>query len=184
MITEIIILGVAIGGYMLYKSSNKEPVPKKQTTNISNEVFKMTVAMQGTPQSLEERAKYEEDVKRSTYERNFQKKHALLLKVIFFIVKADSTFTKQEKEIVKELFEKLEDNNQYLTDRFLEYVYKKQKVTSIQAFKLNVNKLLISQTLDVDLLDFAKKIINTQKIIHPSEQEILDYLEKKSDENK
>ncbi len=131
----------------------------KNANVYKNNDSSFTVSMKGSSQSKNEREKYEEDVRRSIYEGEFQEKHATLLKVIFYIVRADSTFNKQEKVIVKELFEKLEENNQYLTDRFLEYVYRKLKVTSIQAFKLNVNKFLKSNEYDLALTFLCKKKI-------------------------
>lgn len=182
--STIIIIGIIIFIIFLVLKSLSNGKSNQTTNKEYDDALKMTVTLTSPEQSKEEREKYEEDVRRSTYGRKFQEKHETLLKVVFYIVRADSTFNKQEKVIVKELFEKLEENNKYLTDEFLEYVYRKHKVTSVQAFKLNVNKILKSDEYDIDLLDFAKKIIDTQKTIHPSEQEILDYLEKKSREDK
>ncbi len=113
------------------------------------------------------------------YYNTFISKYEIVLKVLLYIVRCDGTFNHREKAIVKELFENLEKNNELLTDKLLEKIYKNFQTPSLQSFKIAVGKLISNNEYKIDLLTITKNIISTQKTIHHNEKEVLEYLEKK-----
>ncbi|PHO10306.1 hypothetical protein CPG37_04470 [Malaciobacter canalis] len=127
-----------------------------------------------------EKRQQEKEIQEEYYEE-FIDKYKALLKVILYIVKCDGTFNAKEKAILKEIFENLEKNNDLLTDKLLEKVYKNIPMPTINSFKQNVGKLIQNDEFKINFYTLTKNIIETQKSIHPSEQEILDYMKIKYD---
>jgi len=120
----------------------------------------------------------EREIKEEYYEE-FMQKYAVLLKVLMYIVRCDGTFNQREKAIIREIFENLENNNDLLTDKMLNRVYKNVDMPTYKSFQNSVSKLLKDESIDIDLIDIAKNIIATQKSVHENEEQLLKYLENK-----
>jgi len=125
------------------------------------------------------REQQEEKAIQEEYYADFMQKYAVLLKVLIYIVRCDGTFNQREKAIVREIFENLENNNERMTDKMLNRVYKNVDMPSYKSFQYMVSKLLNDNNIDIDLLQITQNIIATQKNIHPNEEQVLKYLEKK-----
>lgn len=122
----------------------------------------------------------EEKAIQNDYYESFIDKHKVLLKVLMYIVKCDGSFSQREKAIIKEILENIEDNNELLTDKVLEKIYKNTPLPTLQTFKINVGKLLADEKISIDLVEITKNIIATQKTVHQNEQEALEYIVKKT----
>ena len=123
--------------------------------------------------------KQEEKAKEVKYYNDFWDKYNTLLKIIVYMVKCDGTYNKREKAIVREVFEYLENNNELITDKFLNKVVKNIKMPTERGFKVNVTKFIKENKFDIDIVELAKNIISTQNTIHPREQEMIKFLNKK-----
>jgi len=67
-----------------------------------------------------------------------------------------------------------------VTDSDLEKMLKDTRVISITTYRRVVGAVSkASDVIKTDLVSAAEKLIHTQKTIHPSEQEAVDYLKKK-----
>ena len=129
-------------------------------------------------QELQKRREEKEISKK--YLDDFLSKYDNLLKILVYIVRCDGTYNAKEKAIIKELFENLEENNELLTDKILHKILLDYTIPTIQSFKSNVDKFIKENKYQqINLVDIAANIISTQSVIHPSEQEILDYFSKK-----
>jgi len=125
------------------------------------------------------REQQEEKAMQEEYYAEFMQKYAVLLKVLMYIVRCDGTFNQREKAIVREIFENLENNNERMTDKMLNRVYKNVDMPSYKSFQHIASKLLNDKNVDIDLLQITQNIIATQKNIHPNEEQVLKYLENK-----
>jgi len=125
------------------------------------------------------REKQEEKAIQEEYYEEFMQKYAVLLKVLMYIVRCDGTFNQREKAIVREIFENLENNNELMTDKMLNRIYKNVDMPSYKSFQHSVSKLLNDKSIGIDLLQITKNIIATQKNIHENEEQVLKYLENK-----
>ncbi len=131
---------------------------------------------------LEQQKKKEEKEIANNYLDEFLNKYDNLLKILVYIVRCDGTYNSREKAIIKELFEKLEDNNELLTDKMLHKVLLDYTLPTIQSFKINVDKFIKENKFpQLNLINIVHNIFSTQKIIHSNEQEILEYFGKKFD---
>ena len=112
----------------------------------------------------------------------FRDKNRKLIETIAYIVKADNLFSQKEKQITMDLFKSIEKSemlnypavNKKIFANLSSYMPK-----SDRAFKLCVNEVL--KKYDIDLLQYAKDIVATQKTATDRENEILSYLEKRAD---
>jgi uncharacterized membrane protein YwzB len=131
---------------------------------------------------VEQQKKKEEKEIANNYIDEFLNKYDNLLKILVYVVRCDGTYNSREKAIIKELFEKLEDGQELLTDKMLHKVLLDYTLPSIELFKINVDKFIKENKYpQLNLINIVHNIISTQKSIHSNEQEILEYFEKKFD---
>lgn len=101
------------------------------------------------------------------------------LRVLFFVGKADGRLMAVEKAIICETCYELANESGITVDALGKYLAELD-VPSLQAFKLAVGRLSIKPQEHKSLLyEAAKRIVGTQKTVHPSEQAALDYMAKK-----
>jgi hypothetical protein len=101
------------------------------------------------------------------------------LKVLCYIAKADGQFRKEEKTVITGYLQTLIRDARINVDMVNEAM-QTFGLPSVQSFKLAVGRVLQGGQVDPELLsDCCKAIVATQKAIHPSEQEALDYIAKK-----
>lgn len=129
---------------------------------------------------LEKEEKQEQQSKENEYFLYLTNKYDTLMKVIMYIVRCDGTFNQKEKAIVKEILQDLEDNNEILSNKFLDKFYNSYPLPTLQTFKVNVAKIIKEKEFKIDLLELAENIVSTQKTVHESEKELLEYLREKT----
>jgi hypothetical protein len=102
-----------------------------------------------------------------------------LLKVFYFIAKADGQFTQKEKEVILGYIKKLVRDDR-VTIKMVDDVFSKIQVPSLQGYKLAIGRVLKGGYVDHLLLENScNEIIATQQVVHPNEKEALDYLTRK-----
>ena len=102
-----------------------------------------------------------------------------VLKVLFYMAKADGQFRKEEKVVIANYVGGLV-RDERITPALVTAVTSELGGLSLQAFKLAFGRVLKSGQADpVGLQKCCQDIVDTQKKVHPSEQEALDYLTKK-----
>ncbi|GAA5445811.1 hypothetical protein Misp06_04016 [Microbulbifer sp. NBRC 101763] len=102
-----------------------------------------------------------------------------VLKILYFVAKADGQFKKEEKTVIAEYVRKLVCDDR-VTSQMIDKVFRSYDVPSLQSFKLAVGRVVKAQEVDTDLLiDCCRKIVNTQKTVHPAERAALEYMEKR-----
>ena len=116
--------------------------------------------------------------KENVYFEDFTLRYKELIDFLFYVAKCDGSFNKKEKEIVLSVFKKLESDNEFITDKFMERIYRKKPIPSITIFKRTVKRIMNDENVDIDLVEVVTKMIDTQKSIHPNEQEALEYVER------
>lgn len=101
------------------------------------------------------------------------------LKVVYYVAKADGQYRKAEKEVVTQFVQILVRDTR-ITSEMIDVAIQTVSVPTIQAFKLAVGRIVKGGQIDPSLLNqCCKEIVATQGAVHPSEQEALDYIEKK-----
>ena len=102
-----------------------------------------------------------------------------VLKVIYFVAKADGRYRKAEKEVISGYVRKLVRDDR-ITPEMIDGLLKEVDVPTLHGYKLAVGRVLKGGEVDPELLDTCcKEIVATQKSVHPMEKEALEYLEKK-----
>ncbi len=102
-----------------------------------------------------------------------------VLKVVLFVAKADGQYRKEEKEVVSKYLCSLTKDDR-LTIDMLDDVFQRMEFPTLHAFKLAMGRIIKTETVDLYVLkSCCKAIVATQKTVSASEQEALDYLEKK-----
>ena len=102
------------------------------------------------------------------------------LKVIYYVAKADGQYRKAEKEVVTKYVQLLVRDSR-ITTEMIDSALKGIPVPSIQSFKLAVGRIVKGGQINPSLLEqCCKDIVSTQGTIHPSEQEALDYIAKRT----
>lgn len=123
------------------------------------------------------RAKYEsspEHARDKFYEDEYD-----TLRVLFYVGKADGQLRAAEKAIIRETCRALA-NDSRMTDEVIDDLFSSLDVPTIHAFKLAVGRLAKkAPEARAMLVKAAEDMIATQKTVHPSEKEALDYMYKK-----
>jgi len=102
-----------------------------------------------------------------------------VLRVLFYVGKADGQLRAAEKRVILESCQKLTGDTR-LTEKHINDLYSAVDLPSIQAFKMAVGRLAKKgpEACEV-LIKSAEDIVATQKTVHPAEQEALDYMRKR-----
>jgi len=102
-----------------------------------------------------------------------------VLKVLYYVAKADGQYRKDEKDVITSFVQKLIRDDR-ISARLLDPVLNEIGVPSLQAFKLALGRVLKSGQVDPKLLaECCNAIVATQKTVSPGEEEALEYIEKK-----
>ncbi|WP_444885026.1 hypothetical protein [Microbulbifer sp. PSTR4-B] len=102
-----------------------------------------------------------------------------VLKILYFVAKADGQFKKGEAIVIAEYLRKLVSDDR-VNFEMVDKVLRSYDVPSLQSFKLAVGRVMKAQEIDIDLLiDCCKKIVDTQKTVHPAEKAALEYMVKR-----
>ncbi|MGE0274463.1 MAG: hypothetical protein AB7G68_07945 [Nitrospiraceae bacterium] len=101
------------------------------------------------------------------------------LKVLYFVAKADGQYRREEKEVVAGYIRKLIRDDR-VTVAMVDDALKAVGVPSMQAFEIAAGRVLKSGQVDPTLLRrCCEEIVATQATVHATEQEALDYIERK-----
>ncbi len=113
------------------------------------------------------------------------KKHLDIIKVLYYVGKADGQLRAAERKIIYQHIRSLAKNKE-LTDTDIGKLLKKLKVPNFQGFKISFERICKNkqpkQTLQ--LYYTAKKVVATQKTRHENEAEALEYMKKKMKKEK
>ena len=102
-----------------------------------------------------------------------------VLKVVYFVAKADGQYRKEEKEVISE-YVKLLVRDDRITVKMIDEILKEIDVPTLHGFKLALGRVLKGGEVKPDLLaSCCQEIVDTQKTVHPMEKEALDYIGKK-----
>ncbi len=102
-----------------------------------------------------------------------------ILKVVYFVAKADGQYRKEEKEVISNYVRKLVRDDR-ITIKMIDEILKEIDVPTMQGFKLALGRVLKGGEINPELLAMCcQEIVDTQKSVHPMEKEALDYIEKK-----
>ncbi|PCJ15225.1 MAG: hypothetical protein COB02_18230 [Candidatus Cloacimonadota bacterium] len=71
-------------------------------------------------------------------------------------------------------------SDQNITDEMIDKVFKSMYTPSLHTFKVAVGRAIKRNYQNINILDIAKKIVGTQSKITATEQEALDYIEKRA----
>lgn len=101
------------------------------------------------------------------------------LRVLLYVAKADGYFRKPERAIIATYFRE-SINDPRITDDMVANVLGRLEVPSIHVFRRLVGKLRDRlPEMRARIIATVEKIIGTDKVVHPAEQDALDYLRKK-----
>lgn len=101
------------------------------------------------------------------------------LRVLLYVGKADGQLRAAEKAIIRETCIAI-TNDSRLTDSTIEDLVANMDIPTLQAFKLAVGRLAKRDKAAQEVvMTAAKKMVATQTTVHPSEQEALDYMNKR-----
>lgn len=102
-----------------------------------------------------------------------------VLKVIYFMAKADGQYRREEKEVISKYVRKLV-RDERITTKMIDDILKEIDVPTMQGFKLAFSRVLKGGEVKPELLaTCCQEIVNTQKSVHPVEKEALNYIDKK-----
>jgi hypothetical protein len=112
------------------------------------------------------------------------KKHLDMIKVLFYVGKVDGQLQAAERKIIYQTIRSIAKNKE-LTDADIGKYFKKLKVPNLQKFKIAFGRVCKKQPKQtLQLYYSAKKIVATQKTIHASEAEALEYMKKRMKKEK
>ncbi len=112
------------------------------------------------------------------------KKHLDIIKVLFYVGKADGQLGAAERKIIYQTIRSIA-KKQDLTDAYIGKYFKKLKVPNVQGFKNAFGRVCKKQSKQtLQLYYTAKKIVATQKKIHANEAEALEYMKKRMKKEK
>lgn len=101
------------------------------------------------------------------------------LRVFLYVGKADGQLRAAEKAVIRETCVALTSDSR-LTDKSIDELFTGMDVPTLQAFKLAVGRLSKRDpTAQAVVMAAAEKMVATQKVVHASEQEALDYMRKR-----
>lgn len=123
---------------------------------------------------------------REKYERSPEHKRDTLLeneydtlRVLLYIGKADGQLRAEEKTIIRETCRALA-NDSRITDVMIDELFYNLQIPTIHAFKLAVGRLVKKGTQAYAVvMNAAEAMVATQKTVHPSEKEALEYMRKR-----
>lgn len=102
-----------------------------------------------------------------------------VLKVLYFIAKADGQYRQDEKEVISSFIREL-IRDERVSAAMLDGVLTEIGVPTLQAFKLAIGRVMKSGQVDPRLLEkCCKDIVATQATVHPAEEGALAYISKK-----
>ncbi len=125
---------------------------------------------------LRQRERERKRIQKENIEK-FIDEYSDLLKALVYIAKSDGTLNAKEKSILIETLENFDSSVQDPAKIIDKVVKNHLYFTSYNSFAYHMKKI-IDKYSEIDFLDYAEKIISTQKKIHTDEQKILDYLSK------
>jgi len=101
------------------------------------------------------------------------------LKVVYYVAKADGQYRKAEKEVITQ-YVKILVRDARITSEMIDAALQAVDIPTIHAFKLAVGRITRGGQIDPSLLNkCCKEIVATQGAVHSSEQDALDYIERK-----
>jgi len=101
------------------------------------------------------------------------------LRVLLYVGKADGQLRAAEKTVIRETCIAI-TNDSRLTDDTIEELLANMDVPTPHAFKLAVNRLAKrDMAAQAVVMTAAEKMVATQKAVHQTEQEALDYMKKR-----
>ncbi|GAB6045116.1 hypothetical protein JCM11957_07140 [Caminibacter profundus] len=121
----------------------------------------------------------EKEAKRQEKEKieNFIDKHLDLLKMLIYIAKSDGTINSKEKDILidtlKTYLPEIPEPNKIIDKVSKNHLY----FNSYNSFAHNAKRIMENYP-EINFLEYAEKIVSTQKSIHSDEEKILNYLSK------
>ena len=102
-----------------------------------------------------------------------------VLKVLYFVAKADGQYRKEEKEIVGEYLRRLIKDSR-ISDKLIDDELRYMDIPSLQAFKNAVGRIVRGGQVNPGSLEqCCKDIVTTQSFVHPHEKVALDYINNK-----
>jgi hypothetical protein len=123
------------------------------------------------------RAKYEsspEHARDKLYEDEYD-----TLRILLYVGKADGQLRAAEKAIIRETCRALA-NDSRLTDALIDELFSTLDVPTLQAFKMAVGRLAPkSSEVRATLVKAAEDMVATQKSVHPSEKESIEYMRRR-----
>lgn len=101
------------------------------------------------------------------------------LRVLLYIGKADGRLTAAEKAIIRDAARALRPSSK-LTDEAIDMALRNLDVPTLAAFKVAVGRVSkAGERQKSAMVDAAKKMIATQKTVHPAEADALAYMERR-----
>lgn len=101
-------------------------------------------------------------------------KYKAVFRVLFYIAKADGSYLKAEKIIVRDAIRKL-TNDETLQDEVIDNMMNSLAVPTFSAFKTDV-KTICKQNYPIDIFKIALDIVNTQNQVHSKEKQAIEFL--------
>lgn len=102
-----------------------------------------------------------------------------ILLVLFYVGKADGQLRAEERVIICKVARRAA-NNESITDEMINKELDRMSVPSPGQFKLALNRICKKNPRNmIGVFNIARRIVDTQKTIHPSEAEAIAYIEKK-----
>ena len=102
-----------------------------------------------------------------------------VLKVFYFLAKADGQYRKEEKGVISLYLGKLVRDDR-VTPKMVDGILKEISIPTIHGFKLAIGRVLKGGKVNPELLlSCCQEIVDTQKSVHPMEREALEYIEKR-----
>lgn len=100
-----------------------------------------------------------------------------VMRVLLYVGKADGSFRKAEKEIVAQVCCQLSNDSRITPELVGEVMNRYVDVPTLMAFKQAIGRISkLDRTYQELVLDATKRMIATQKTVHPTEQAAFDYM--------
>lgn len=102
-----------------------------------------------------------------------------LLRVLFYVAKADGQYRREEKEVVRRYLRSIV-NDPRVSDELIDGLFQDLEVPTLPAFKRALGKVLSEQLVEpASLKNVCHEIVATQQKVSPGEKEALEYLERR-----
>lgn len=102
-----------------------------------------------------------------------------VLRILLYVSKADGQLRAAERVVMRDTCRKLSGDSR-MTDKMIDDMFGYLEAPSIHAFKLAVGRVANKPSIvKAVIVNASQSIVETQKEIHPAEQEALDYLNRK-----